>query len=91
MPIGSIALGPVGLFGGTDLFLIAIAVYDWRSRGRIHPATLWGGAFLIVFLALSQETVRCFRIARQAGWCEFRMVIEERGMHHRRGKPFRVT
>ena len=48
IPIGSVALGPVGLFGVTDLFLVAIAVYDWRSRGRIHPATLWGGAFLVV-------------------------------------------
>jgi hypothetical protein len=48
IPIGSVALGPVGLFGVTDLFLVAIAVYDWRSRGRIHPATLWGGAFLIL-------------------------------------------
>ena len=48
IPIGSVALGPVGLFGLTDMFLVAIAVYDWRSRGRIHPATIWGGAFLIV-------------------------------------------
>ena len=48
IPVGSIALGPVGLFGVTDLFIVAIAVFDWRSRGRIHAATLWGGAFLIV-------------------------------------------
>jgi hypothetical protein len=48
IPIGSVALGPVGLFGLTDMFLVAIAVYDWRSRGRIHPATIWGGAFLII-------------------------------------------
>jgi hypothetical protein len=47
IPIGSLALGPVGLFGVTDLFLVAIAVHDWRTRGRIHPATLWGGLFLI--------------------------------------------
>ena len=48
IPIGSVALGPFGLFGVTDMFLVAMAVYDWRSRGRIHPATIWGGAFLIV-------------------------------------------
>jgi len=48
IPLGPIALGPVGLFGVTDLFVGAVAVYDWRSRGRIHPATLWGGLFLIV-------------------------------------------
>jgi len=48
IPIGSVALGPVGLFGVTDMFLVAIAVYDWRSRARIHPATLWGGVFLVI-------------------------------------------
>ncbi len=48
IPLGPIALGPVGLFGVVDLFVVAIAVYDWRTRGRIHAATLWGGAFLIV-------------------------------------------
>jgi len=47
-PLGSIALGVPGLFVVTDLFLVAIAIYDWRTRGRIHPATLWGGAFFIV-------------------------------------------
>jgi hypothetical protein len=29
------------------LFLVAIAVYDFRTRGRLHPATLWGGLFLV--------------------------------------------
>ena len=40
-------IGPIGFFGFTDLFVVVLAVYDWRTRGRIHPATLWGGAFLI--------------------------------------------
>jgi len=44
---GVLPLGPVAFFGITDLFLIALAVYDWRMRGRIHPATLWGGLFLL--------------------------------------------
>ncbi|MEJ0037848.1 MAG: hypothetical protein WDO68_17535 [Gammaproteobacteria bacterium] len=47
-PLGPIALGVAGLFVVTDLFLVPIAVYDWRSRGRLHPATLWGGAFFII-------------------------------------------
>jgi hypothetical protein len=47
-PLGSIALGVPGLFIVTDLLLVPIAVYDRRSLGRIHPATLWGGAFLVV-------------------------------------------
>ena len=40
-------LGPVAYFAVTDAFLVALAVYDLRTRGRVHPATLWGGAFLV--------------------------------------------
>ena len=40
-------LGPIAFFGVTDLFVVALAVYDWRTQRRIHPATLWGGLFLI--------------------------------------------
>ena len=48
VPLGGLGpLGPVGLFGITDLFLIAIALYDWKTLRRVHPATLWGGLFLI--------------------------------------------
>jgi hypothetical protein len=39
--------GPPAFFGVTDLFVVALALYDWKTRGRVHPATLWGGAFLI--------------------------------------------
>jgi hypothetical protein len=31
-----------------DLFLAALVVYDWRTRGRLHSATLWGGGFLLL-------------------------------------------
>lgn len=40
-------LGPLVFFGLTDLLVVAMLVYDWRSRGRFHPATLWGGLFLV--------------------------------------------
>lgn len=33
----------------TYFFLLLIVVYDFFSRKRIHPATLWGGLFLIVY------------------------------------------
>jgi hypothetical protein len=46
------ALGPVAFFGVTDLFLLALAAYDFKTRGRIHPATLWGGLFLIAWQPL---------------------------------------
>lgn len=37
-------------FGGiilSDLFLLALVAFDLRQRGRIHPATLAGGGFLV--------------------------------------------
>ena len=40
--------GPAAFFGLTDLFVVALGVWDFRSRGRLHPATLWGGLALIV-------------------------------------------
>jgi hypothetical protein len=49
---GVLPHGPVAFFGITDLFLAALVVYDWRTRGRIHPATLWGGLFLVVWQPL---------------------------------------
>ena len=42
------ALGPLAFFGLTDLFLIALAIWDFRARGRLHPVTLWGGLLVIV-------------------------------------------
>jgi hypothetical protein len=39
--------GPLGFFGVNDAFLLAVAAYDWRTRGRVHPATIWGGLFLV--------------------------------------------
>jgi uncharacterized membrane protein YozB (DUF420 family) len=39
--------GPLGFFGTTDLFLVAMMVYDRTTRGHLHPATIWGGLFLI--------------------------------------------
>ena len=39
---------PALLFGSTALFVLAIAVYDRRSRRRVHPVTLWGGLALML-------------------------------------------
>ena len=53
--IGS--FGPPGFFGAVDLLVVACLVYDRATRGRIHPASLWGGLLVIlsqpVRLALS--------------------------------------
>lgn len=43
-----IGLSPA--FGGmilTDIMLAALAVYDVRTRGTLHPATIWGGGFFL--------------------------------------------
>ena len=39
--------GPLGFLGLPDLFIVATAIYDRATTGRVHPATLWGGLFLI--------------------------------------------
>jgi len=49
---GVLALGPLGFFGLTFLFLLAAIVYDFLSRRRVHPAYLWGGALLVASVPL---------------------------------------
>jgi FtsH-binding integral membrane protein len=44
--------GAPNLFFGTDAFVLALVLYDLASRGRIHPATLWGGALVVGFKPL---------------------------------------
>jgi len=40
--------GPLAFFALTDVFVVACLLYDRKARGRVHPAFLWGGAFLIL-------------------------------------------
>lgn len=42
------AVSPPVFFGATDLFIVALAMYDISSHGRLHPATLWGGLLILV-------------------------------------------
>ena len=30
-----------------DLFIVAGMIYDWRTRGKVHPAYLWAGGFAL--------------------------------------------
>ena len=39
---------PVLLLGSTALFVLAMALYDRRILGRLHPVTLWAGLTLIL-------------------------------------------
>jgi hypothetical protein len=49
---GVISLGPPGFFGLAMLFVIAGVVYDYASRGRVHPVYWWGGGALLVSVPL---------------------------------------
>jgi len=40
-------LPPPAAFPVVDLAVVAIAVHDLRTRRRLHPATIWGGVFVI--------------------------------------------
>ena len=62
---GVAALGPVGFFGGVDLFVGAIAVYDYAVYRRVNPATLLGGLFLI-----ASQPVRIW-IGQSEWWMTF--------------------
>lgn len=42
------SLGPLAYFGITDLFVVALVLWDFRSQGRIHQVTLWGGFLMII-------------------------------------------
>jgi uncharacterized membrane protein YozB (DUF420 family) len=39
---------PLLFFALTDLFLVPLAVWDFRTRGKLHPVTLWAGLLLVV-------------------------------------------
>jgi hypothetical protein len=40
-------VGPLAFFGLTDLFVVALLIYDLISLGRVHRATAWGGLLLV--------------------------------------------
>ena len=49
----------------SDIFLAALAAYDMRKRGKLHPATLWaGGAYLL------SQPLRV-AIGESDGWQDF--------------------
>jgi len=37
---------------GLTAFLLAGPIYDWGTRGRVHPANLWGGLLILISGAL---------------------------------------
>lgn len=57
--------GPPAFFGLTDLFLVALAIWDFRVRGRLHPVTLWGGLLII-----ASQPLRLL-VMGTGGWLSF--------------------
>jgi hypothetical protein len=57
--------GPIGFFAVTDLFVVAIGVYDLTVLKRLHAATLWGGLFFI-----ASQPLRLL-IGSTAAWIAF--------------------
>jgi hypothetical protein len=48
IPLGFIENGgPPVFFGLCDLFIVAVALYDWSTLRRVHPATLWAGGAIV--------------------------------------------
>jgi hypothetical protein len=46
------AVNPLAFFGVAFLVVVAGAVYDYRSRGRVHPVYLWGGSLFAASVPL---------------------------------------
>lgn len=57
--------GPLAFFGIPDLLVLVCALFDFTQLRRIHPATLWGGLFLI-----ASHPLRML-IAPTAAWLSF--------------------
>jgi hypothetical protein len=39
--------GPLVFFGVVDLLIVGGALYDRKTRGRVHPAYKWGGGLVV--------------------------------------------
>jgi uncharacterized membrane protein YozB (DUF420 family) len=57
--------GPLVFFGLADLFIVALAVWDLRSRGKLHPVTVVGGLVLVISQPLR------FAVSDSAAWLGF--------------------
>ena len=46
-PLAIVSTGPWPMFLLSDLFLVPLVIWDLKTRGRLHPATLWGGLLVV--------------------------------------------
>ena len=61
--------GVVGAVVLLNVFLAALAIHDLRTRGRLHPVTLWGGGIVVI-----SEVLR-FVIGFSAPWQAFAKAL----------------
>jgi hypothetical protein len=61
--------GIVGALVLVNIFLAALVIHDFATRGQLHPATLWGGGFLLL-----SEPLR-FVIGFSAPWQVFAKAL----------------
>lgn len=65
---GVFAAGLTPFYPGTDLFLLALVIYDGMTLRRIHPATLWGGLFLVAMQLLRVQLMATSVWLALASW-----------------------
>jgi uncharacterized membrane protein YozB (DUF420 family) len=68
-PLAIMANGPAVFFAISDLYILAGIVFDWRSRGRPHPAYLWGGLLIV-----GSQVVR-LAVWHTAWWIAFARML----------------
>ena len=61
--------GPTGLFLVTDVFVLALVLYDCATRGQVHAASLWGGLLVVVFKPL------LFAASSTSAWLAFANLL----------------
>jgi hypothetical protein len=61
--------GVVGAMLLLNVFLAAMVIHDFATRGRLHPVTVWGGAFVLL-----SEPLR-FAIGFSAPWQAFARML----------------
>lgn len=65
LPFPFLPPGPTTFFAIVDLFLLPLVVWDLRSRGRLHPATVIG-----LVLTVASQPLR-LRLAATEPWLRF--------------------
>ena len=66
IPLASIQAGaPFTFIFLPNLVTVAGALYDWRTRGRLHPVWIWGG------LAMLASQIVMFAVMGTAAWHGF--------------------